>query len=236
MPPSKRASDNQNPPPKLAAPQFLLWGSFFWNVVGHISNIDFLMSIQAHSLREAFELFFDYGSWILPVIGVAWWVAVAKEKMPRPSWVQTVWAIAIVSFMWGGLLVLNITSAVPRTITSWSTDRRLGGCLAGLDVSNIQRFKNKYDVAVVCGIQSPNIDRMTDKGVSISLNFNIPPNSFEILAQFSNEMNKSILSGSVVTMWFMTILVPKGTDMSIIHNLMDVRKYNGKILEAGYFE
>ncbi len=222
-----------NPPSKFSGPHVLFWGSALWRGIGHLSNIDFLMSIQTHRLKEAFEWFYDYGSFALPVLALVWGYGIKKRWIARPSWKETVLVIALIAFLWGVLVALMVTDKVPRTIVGWGTDPRLGGCLATLDVSSLQRFKDKYDVAMMCGVRSPSVDRLTDKTISISNKFNIPPNNIDILAQFSDQMKAST---DRRTIWFMTVLIPKEIDMPVIHSLADVRKYRGKIIESGYFD
>jgi hypothetical protein len=39
-----------------------------------------------------------------------------------------------------------------------------------------------------------------------------------------------------VSTWREALLIPKGTDMNIIHRLSDVPKYGGKILKQQYWE
>src|ERR1700682_1953895 len=101
------ADQKKTPPPipgplrQYAAPQILLWGSIVWEWIGRISNVDFLMSIQPQGLREAFQLMFDYGVWIIAIAGALWWIAMSRKLIGRPTWPQTVAAFSIMSFLWG---------------------------------------------------------------------------------------------------------------------------------------
>ncbi len=218
-----------------AAPQILGWGSLLWKLVGEASNIDFIMSIQASSLREAFQFALDYGVVALCLVGFAWWLAINLKKLPRPSLGQTMAAIALMSFLWGFLIAVEATSSVPRVIGSWAVG---GGCDVTLLSPVIQKFKKKYDVAFICGIADAKADKLTDVRVSISRAYNILPEPFSAYVPFSPEMKAALPTtpGSPVSTWFMSILVVKGQDMKIIHNLADVTKYGGKLLEEGYFE
>ena len=182
----KTAPPIQGPSHPSYGPQALFWGSIAWKWIGEASNVDFLMSIQPHGLRESFQLLLDYGVVLIAVVGILWWVAIYRKWIERPSWPQTVCAVAFMSFLWGVLIAVEATSGVPKIVTEWGG--KDNGCIAKFDVSQIQKYKKKFDIALACGIKDPRTDILTDTGISISGKFNIPPNSFEVFAIYSPSM------------------------------------------------
>ena len=232
----KTSSQGKGPSSKSAGSQVLLWGSLAWKLVGDMSNIDFLMSVQHAGLRQAFQLGLDYGIWGLALIGAVWWLSISRKWVNPPSWPQTVAAFSLISFLWGLLVAVEVTTGVPRIIKSYGPAEQKLGCKATLDTSRLQKYRKDFDVGVVCGVHDTAVDMLTNTKVSISSNYNITPNELTLVAFYNPEMKKLYEERRFLNTWHLAILVPKKTDMSAIHSLADVKKYGGKILQDGYFE
>ncbi len=121
-------------------------------------------------------------------------------------------------------------------------------CFAVINGPTLMSFRDKYDVAIACGVPDPTLDKFEDKRITISPLFTIRPGPIEIKVTYSKEMAEAVRQqlkgvripqgtglglGITPATWYEVVLLPKGTDTSNIHRLSDVQRYGGKILSQG---
>jgi len=136
-------------------------------------------------------------------------------------------------------------------IVSWGPLPNSSGCTAMIDASKLPvAFRDKYEIAMVCGFVDPSVDRQKDTRISVSALFT-PQDALQISLPFSKTMADALAaeqraaiekliprptSGTLVgvmnMVWFEVILLPKGSDRSNIQKLSDVLTAGGKIAEA----
>ena len=136
-------------------------------------------------------------------------------------------------------------------IVSWGPTPDLSGCSAAIDASKLSEgFKDKYDIALVCGFADPNVDRLKDTRISLSALFT-PQVPLQISQPFTKAMADAIASDQRTTIekltprpatgtpigvmniiWFKLVLLPKGSDRSTVQKLSDVTVAGGKITSA----
>ncbi len=136
-------------------------------------------------------------------------------------------------------------------IVSWGPTPDLSGCSAAIDASKLpERFKDKYDSALVCGFADPNVDRLKDTRISLSAMFT-PQVPLQISQPFTKIMSDAMASDQRTTIeklaprpaagtpigvmniiWFKLVLLPKGSDRSNIQKLSDVTVAGVKITSA----
>ena len=217
--------------PKLP-PAILIVGSLAGKLMSWLSNIDFLSSIKHETSLLMLGWLISYGWWFMAGVGVIWaYNARGTSRIFGPGLVTVV---GVLAFVWGILLTAIASSSVPRIIISWGDDGT--ACSATFDTSRLSRFRKKYDIVLVCGAVNPQTDRLQEKSISISSPFNIHPVGVFIEAPHSKEMASVIKPGTLMSYWHEAALIPKGTALSSIHNLSDITRYGGKILDQAYFQ
>ena len=99
-------------------------------------------------------------------------------------------------------------------------------------------FKDKYDIALVCGFNDPNVDKLKDTRISLSAMFT-PQVPLQISQPFTKNMADALASeqraaleklnprlatgtpvGVMNFIWFKLVLLPKGTDRSNSRNFL----------------
>jgi hypothetical protein len=122
-------------------------------------------------------------------------------------------------------------------------------CTVKIDGSLILKLKDKYDVALLCGLVDSGVDKYRDTHISVGSARTIQNGEMEIVIPVSksmhnagNEMLGSTLkdqspeSKAVIGEWFEVVLVPVGTNMETIHTLSEVKLRGGRVLsEEGYY-
>jgi hypothetical protein len=200
------------------------------------------------------------------------WFEVRKD---RPAWKvvsspQSRWVAVILLSVLGGYYVwsleerLSSGSGTPgkneSTVSadetglqfaSWGPTPDGAGCTAAIDASKLPAaFKDKYDIALVCGFADPNVDRLKDTRISLSTLFT-PQMALQISEPFTKTMADALASeqraaieklnprpakgtpiGVMSFIWFKLVLLPKGTDRSNVQKLSDVTVVGGKIALA----
>src|SRR5262245_15992224 len=131
----------------------------------------------------------------------------------------------------------------------WSTLEN-ASCEAIIDASHIpSRFRDGYDLALVCGFHDSSVDNLKETRISISSLF-APQDRITIVVPYSEKMRAGIRQAAVETatrehppegatymhatydIWFRPILLPRGTDLTNIHQLNDVISVGGEISSA----
>jgi len=228
-------------------------------VVAWLSNVDFILSVREEKFGVIFQFLLTYGWWMLIIVGLVWALQ-AHKAPPDPYKVHwgMVTVIGILAFAFGVLIAVYSTGSLPMIVIGYGADGN--NCVATFDTSRLTDYRDKYRIALVCGISDPTIDRFDDQRIAVSSPFTINPSGVSIVvpygrmaeaiqvviqAQQQNPPQKSSqpttpvgaassVSGTL-SIWHTPILVPKDADLSEIKRLSDVPKHGGKILEAGYF-
>ncbi len=106
--------------------------------------------------------------------------------------------------------------------------------------------RDKYDVAIACGINDPKTDKFRDPRITITPLFTIQPGAIPIAASARKEMADGIAEdreralrgspypkGTLIivsqTMWYRVVLLPKGTDVSDLRRLSDILLRGGAV-------
>lgn len=123
-------------------------------------------------------------------------------------------------------------------------------CNAVVDVSQASpSVRDKYDVAIACGINDPKTDKFKDARITISPPFTIQSGAIQIVASSRKEMadgiaeereralrNSPYPKGTSLTvsqlMWFRVVLLPKGTNVSELRRLSDVLLHGGAVAKS----
>ncbi len=133
-----------------------------------------------------------------------------------------------------------------RIITGWGYPD-ISHCVAILNSAPLMEYSEKYDVAVVCGIIDPKVDKYQDQRITISQAFTIRPGAIDIETPSAKSMldaveniKKESLKGfpakkgtkirMQLPMWYEAVLIPKGMGVADIRKLADVPRYGGRIL------
>src|SRR5262249_46956172 len=123
-------------------------------------------------------------------------------------------------------------------------------CGADLDGKQLQRFADRYDVFLACGLMDPTIDKMRDPRITLSRPFTIQPGTITVAVPHSPVMSEAIQNRqndafgaapppppgmmtftlTQIGVWVHTVLLPKGTDPNEIHQLADVIRHQGQII------
>ena len=125
-------------------------------------------------------------------------------------------------------------------------------CSATIDASRAsEKSRDKYELALICGIGDPAFDRMKDERITVSPLFTLQSGQFPISVLHSKAMSEASTklineavrnapfprgTGVVVTYmtWVKLALLPKAVNVSSIHRLADVPKYGGELLPGEY--
>jgi hypothetical protein len=213
--------------PKIP-PILLAIGGSIWQLVGVVSNIDFLMSFRSGNLLKMFEFFIDYGWAIMTFVGFVWFVSVYKKTQRKVISPGFVIVVGVLAFMWGVLLTINAIGTTPRIMEAYGTEG--GVCSATFNTAPLSRFKENYDVALICGLTDPSRDQFTDTRITISVPYSIQLGRFEVSATYGEDMRSYMRTRTAQSVWYASVLLKKGTDIKLIHSLVDIQKKGGTIL------
>jgi hypothetical protein len=143
------------------------------------------------------------------------------------------------AFLFGVLLTVSFSGSAPNVITGYGADPPW--CVATVNPRRIQTFQGIYRLGIVCGIEDPTVDPLTDDRITVSNLITIPPDGTTIAAPFSSKMREFYIKRTEqanaqnekkLTLWTRAILVPKDINRDKISNLADVPALHGKLLGA----
>lgn len=190
----------------------------------------------------SFQFFQSVGWIVLCAIGVVWFVAAWKAKaptVPNSKW-NLVLSCSIVAFLFGALIAVKSSGGVPIVITGWGANTLV--CQGNVDTSRLASFRDKYKLALACGINDPMTEKLDDVRITVSSAFEIIPGGVRIvgplspkMATYMGELQKNDKEAQV-PVWFEAIIVPTGINPSEIKTLRDVYKFNGKIIREQYYK
>jgi hypothetical protein len=128
-------------------------------------------------------------------------------------------------------------------------------CNAQVNGLRLVELRDKYAVAVVCGLPQDGVDRFEDKKITVSSLYTISAEPILSHTAYSVEMAQHVkgetekflkLNGMSempagmtvnIPQWYEVVVLPKQTDISDIYRLSDVTRYGGKILsQEGYYQ
>src|SRR2546426_2358049 len=129
-----------------------------------------------------------------------------------------------------GIRATPILRSSPRVrgqiVVAWGS---VEGCREDINGKALMDYQDKYKVAFICGLKDDTKDKFEDEDVTVSSLFTIRP-SIEIRVPLSSKMAARKAATRSTAIWYETILLPNGTDVSLIHRVSDVPRYGGKIL------
>jgi hypothetical protein len=203
-------------------------GSVVWRFISWASNVDFLFSLHEGTLSTAMQFFSSQGWWIALVGSVLWFaLLLGKVMKPRSRTIQVeiVLAACFVSFLFGVLITVRNTSSSPNVFKEWGRDD--SGCIATtVSTARLKNFSAKYQMALICVLLDPSVDRYKNTLIAKSTLFEIEDT--EMFAPFAGQMAFRSHQGSFI--YQALALLPRDTSMDEIKCLDDVLKHRGKIL------
>lgn len=243
---------------KEVAPVIWGIGSILWKVFAVWSNIDFILSIREGKLAAVFEMFLNWG-WIVVLVLSSVWFAMSRRQKIQDDGTptitgSTVFACAGMAFLFGVLITVYGAGSIEQPFVGWGGS--IDDCFGTVDMSRLQGFESKYDLAMVCVMEDPNVDKFYDTRIAISALHRITPGavSIEAKSKAGNLMSSAATAmlppnakfvppgtpGSQplnfqLTVSRFAILLPRGKDVSNIRRLADVEDQGGKILSPLYY-
>lgn len=130
-------------------------------------------------------------------------------------------------------------------ITAWGADA--GTCSAHAIGSALVSYRDKYNVALVCGFSVEGRDRYADEGVTFTPSAAIRNEIIPLVAPWSSLAQKTyhdtveaISPAPKVGLWqrvtfyewYQLVLLPKTVDSRNVRNLASVASFGGQILES----
>lgn len=223
-------------------PVLLALGGGVWRWISGVSNLDFLLSMKGQTCMLMFDFFMNYGWWLMVIGGIVWLVFARQDPEKGEFGLDMVLVVGLLAFLAGIIVTGKATGTVPDITISYGQSPH--GCEATYDTGKLRRFRDRYDIVLMCGLNDSSTDKFFDTNISISKPFNILLGPIPITAPFSKNLveafatlvNRRTGREVEISMWTLPVLVPQGTDMDIIHSLSDVTKDNGKILAPAYFQ
>ena len=156
-------------------------------------------------------------------------------QVSRLNWYRTYWPVfammLTVVVCWIPYFIPPSVRAVPRTLQWGKTEKN---CYVTADTSPIVQSSDKYSIVLACGIVDPTIDILEDKRIILSGPFGISGAAQAMAAAFTPEFQKymdSFGAGAPISLWQALFLIPKGTDLTRIHELSDVPSFGGKLFK-----
>ena len=135
---------------------------------------------------------------------------------------------------------LAATLATRSLILSWGAGNPYE-CQAAIDGAPLAPYSLGYYAVVICGIERPGVDHVTDTAVTVTPPFNID-GRFHPYAEASPAMRKVVtdmtdplpLGGSIrVSTWTELGIFPKSVDVKEIRSLADLAKHGGTRVRSG---
>jgi hypothetical protein len=245
--------------PHLQAPAILTIGLLLWRLLSAISNIDFLLSINEEKFALIFAFMQNTGWWLFSIIGLCWfWIEWSRRKSEadvssKPPGPGMVIACSVVAFLFGILLAVRSTGSVPNIVTSWGGPP--GACTATFDTTRLISFASRYKIALACGIQDANTDKLEDANITFSKPFTIAAGGLAIVAPYRPAMidhlqkmgdaAKGVITGSLpnqptnvavqIQVWHDPVLVPNEVTLEKVATLAELMRLGGKVLRPQYF-
>ena len=164
----------------------------------------------------------------------------------------------LVALLVGYLFVSGLRSPSPGSTLAPATVgvplvKALGGsnetCGETIDGSQLMKWSDKYNVALICAIIDSTVDILEDERVTVSDAFAIHPGDIEIEVPYSKPMlafqesilsdvrktlPKSSLKGTPfavpIMVWSETVLLPKSSRGNDIRKLSDVARHGGVVI------
>ena len=248
---------------KEAAPVIWGAGSVLWKLIAIWANIDFILSIREGKFATLFQAFLNYGWIVVAVVSAVWFFVNKRTQLEgehRPMITAgTVLAGAGMAFLFGVLLTVYSSGTVEQPFVAWGGG--IDDCIGTADTSRMQGFQSKYDLAMICVLEDPRVDKFYDTRIAISAPFRIVPGSVTMQAKprngnLTSEFLTSMLPpnaqlaapdstpppGTVktnvavnISVSRFAILIPRGRDLSNIKRLADVEDQGGRILSPLYY-
>ncbi len=233
-------------------------GPAIWRWVSNISNVDFLLEVNEQKFSMVFEFMQNYGWWLLSLGGALWlYSGVRSRKGAQTDFRPLVLVAAAIAFMFGVLVAVRATGAVPNIVTAWGGPP--GNCTAVFETSRLLSFKSGYKVALACGLEDATTDRLEDQTITFSKVFTITGGGQPIVSPYRQVMIDHIKQVSDETkrragfdpdkppppgspliqvqtsIWHEPVLVPNDLVIDKVASLGELIRLGGKILRPQYF-
>jgi len=210
----------------------------------YISNVDFLLSIREAKFAVMFDFFENTGWWIGVAVGIGWFIirVFSREKKPLPDW-SLLGCCSILFFFFGALLAVRSSGTFPQIIIGYGAEPP--NCAGTFDTSRLKTFSEDYEIAAVCGFNTPLRDQLDDDKITVSNLFHITGGVVSIVMPYSekmegefDKMRSQAPAGTKIPIqvWTMPILLPKNINYSQVKKLDDIYELKGKILAPQYFK
>ncbi|HEY8096453.1 MAG TPA: hypothetical protein VIE65_10235 [Methylobacter sp.] len=143
---------------------------------------------------------------------------------------QLVTGCSFVAFILGSTITIMSSGEVPRVIP---------GCGPGfqsiLDTTRLESFKERYKIGLVCFIQDPVVDIISDKNVVSNL-YTIIPGKQIVVATSEIKVPEFLKDSPQRQIGFLAFLVPNEISVEKIKTLQDITDLRGKILDPHYYK
>jgi len=214
-------------------------GSVLWKALDWVGSMDFLLSVESKTFLVMFIFFADYGWWILMIIGGVWWFTVHKNPPRDGISPLLIVSVALIAFLWGVVVTVYATGKVPNVIVGYGSSRA-DLCLSDINMDRLLSFQKDFEIALICLVKDPSIDKLKDPAISLSKPRTIHAGVERIVMPVSELMQskiQSILSEkNVPSIWHVAVLLPKTVYLPSIKSLADVVVQKGKIIDPNYYD
>lgn len=131
-------------------------------------------------------------------------------------------------------------------MTTWG-DGAPNQCAARLSGEGLTAFSSEYALALICGISTPEVDRFTDRRITITDKYTVRSSEFQVSAPATEAMTDAFdaavraamppkgindLAGKQIVkvgLWYVVVLVPNRIDVKQIRQLADVVPLGGTL-------
>jgi hypothetical protein len=171
-----------------------------------------------------------------------------RDSVWRRYWPMVVMGcLAILT--WAGVLVARWTAdeLAPSYITGWGAANQPNLCAANVNGDALVPAGKQFQVALICGFESTEVDRAANTDIVVSNAFSIRPGNIQISMPWGGAMKRAFTETQAqqaasqglapgakppVTkrVFYVAILLPIGTDTRTILRMSDVPQVGGHVL------
>jgi hypothetical protein len=202
--------------------------------VSALEHIDFLVSIRQENYKVMFDFWQTTGWWMTVLVAAIWGIIrfrkTGAERNAAPT-IGLVLSCSFVAFVMGSIITIISSSQIPRVIVSWGGPN----CQAVLDTVRLSSFRDKYKIGLICMVQDPTIDVMTDENILISNLYTIVPGMQQINVKGSIKIPDSLTPSPGMGVGYLAFVVPNEIVKEKLKTIDDINKLGGKILDPLYY-
>jgi hypothetical protein len=130
----------------------------------------------------------------------------------------------------GAMLLYRYFLLVPCPLTRvpvWGNSP--AGCYSTVVTSDLESYKDKYRVGLVCGFLDARVDMKEDTKIIVSSLFSINENGVTIMAPWTGELAERAKTPGL-QVWNQPFIIPKDINLSKITRLSDIEQLGGQLL------